>query len=335
MLGAVLEQVVCDLLVVGVIAANGVIVITTKRGHAGATLWNAYARAAQTSIPAPRYPEARGAVGLDVGARNRYSLLRGGDAPGRGLISIAGTFDDYNNGIVTDTRGRQVVTTGDLGVSASARRGRFTFRTSVGTQYVRSLTDVLVSEGSSLPPGGSSVGQAANKSSSQSYDETVTLGGYLEQRVGLNDRLFLTGALRIDGASTFGQNYTATAYPKAGVSWLASAEPFFPRVPGLDELRLRYAFGASGQQPLPQHARPAYGVTQGFVNDMPQDVVRLTALGNPDLRPERVREHEFGFDAAGLEGRARPAPASLTFEWSPDARSSSPAWPYTAGAEPR
>jgi len=34
-------------------------------------------------------------------------------------------------------------------------------------------------------------------------------------------------------------------------------------------------------------------------------VVGLTGLGNPDLRPERVREHEFGFDASGFAGRAQ------------------------------
>jgi len=241
----------------------------------------------------------RAAVGLDMGARNRGSLLRRGDAP---TLS----FRRYATGAVADERARQFTTTGDLGASATARRGRLSFRTSVGAQYVRSLTDLLGSGGSDLPPGGSSVQEAANKSVDQTYSETVTLGGYVEEMVALNDRLFLTGALRVDGASTFGGDYDAAMYPKAGLSWLASEEPFFPRIPGLDELRLRYAFGISGLQPKPEWARPTFAVSQsGWINDQPQTVLTLTALGNPDLRPERVREHEFGFDAAGLAGRAQ------------------------------
>ena len=56
----------------------------------------------------------------------------------------------------------------------------------------------------------------------------------------------MTGALRADGASTFGNDYKAAIYPKAGVSWVVSEEPMFPYLPWLDNLRLRYAFGAIG-----------------------------------------------------------------------------------------
>ncbi len=239
----------------------------------------------------------RATVGLDLANRNRGSLARRGDTP----RSPYG----YANGAVQEDRLRQVATTAELGATATAGAGRLSLRTSVGGQYVRNLSDGLSSFGSDLPPGGTSVGQATNVSTGQTYYETVTLGSYLEETLGLNERLFLTGAVRVDGASAFGRDYTATVYPKASISWLVSQEPFVPHVPGLDELRLRYAYGASGQQPQPDWARVGFSAVPAVVNGTATTTVRLDALGNQDIRPERVREHEFGLDASALGRRAQ------------------------------
>jgi TonB-linked SusC/RagA family outer membrane protein len=243
--------------------------------------------------PAP-WLLARATVGLDLTSRYRYSLARRGAVP-NDFFSV--------NGSVGDDRTRQLASSAELGLTATTQRGRLSFRTSLGGQYVRNLSDMLISHGSDLPPGGTSIGEAATIQTLQNYRETVTLGSYIEETVGLNDRLFLTGALRIDGASAFGRDYDATAYPKVGASWLVSQEPFFPDLPGLNELRLRYALGASGQQPLPEWSRPAYAAGQAARNGTVTTAVRLTALGNPDLRPERVREHEFGVDVAAVRNR--------------------------------
>ncbi len=73
-------------------------------------------------------------------------------------------------------------------------------------------------------------------------------GMFVEEEIGIKDRIFVTGALRFDDNSAFGQNFDATVYPKASVSWLLSEEPFF-NSGFLSTLRLRAAFGVSGQQP--------------------------------------------------------------------------------------
>lgn len=236
----------------------------------------------------------RATIGLDLTSRDRLSLARRGD--------LAGSFT-YRPGAVEDYRVKQLATTAELNATATGRAGRFSLRTSAGAQYVRNLSDGLWSFGLNLPPGGTTVGEAADVSTRQTYAETVTLGSYFEETIGLNDRLFLTGAIRVDGASAFGQDYDATVYPKASVSWLISEEPFLPRLAMLNELRLRYAFGASGQQPQPSWAQPGYGVNPDIQDGTQTTVIGLNALGNTDLRPERVREHEFGFDAVALQHR--------------------------------
>lgn len=234
----------------------------------------------------------RATAGVDLGTRYRAGLLPRDAAP-----SI------QFKGAVQDDRFRQLTTTGDLGATVTARPSRLSSRTSVGAQYVRTLTDGLVARGVDLPPGGSSIGEAAQSRTVQIYTETVTLGSYLEETLGLNDRLFLTGAFRVDGASAFGRNYDATVYPKLSASWLLSEEPFLPRLPGVDEVRLRYAYGASGQQPLPTWARPQFSPQVAVVDGAATTVLQPVSLGNPDIKPERVREHEGGVDVTALSQR--------------------------------
>jgi TonB-dependent SusC/RagA subfamily outer membrane receptor len=244
---------------------------------------------------------ARATLGQDLSGSNRYSIVRRGDAP----------HDFFGRlGAVSEERDRQVATTAEVGVTATLRRGPVSARTAVGAQYVRNVSDLLFVLGYDMPPGGTSVGEAVFQETRQRYAETVTFGGYVEETVGLNERLFLTGALRADGASTFGRGYDAALYPKVSVSWLTSEEAFLPRVPALNELRLRYAFGISGQQPTPTMALPGFSPARTVENGTPITIMATTGLGNPELRPERVQEHEFGFDATIADTRLQ-----LEFTW--------------------
>src|SRR5690606_34091501 len=190
-----------------------------------------------------------------------------------------------------------------FGATANFYFGDVSSRTSVGAQYYRSYGNRLVARGTNLRPGGTSVIDAASTTVSQSYLETVTLGSYFEQIFGYKDRIFLSGALRVDGASSFGHDFQSAVYPKAGVSWVLSEEPFMPRPDWLGNIRLRYAFGASGQQPLPEMQDFAFTSGQMLYGGTTTNRVAVTRLPAPDLRPERIREHEFGVDVSALDER--------------------------------
>jgi outer membrane receptor protein involved in Fe transport len=139
----------------------------------------------------------------------------------------------------------------------------------------------------------------------ESKDTTVesrSLGSFLEEEIALKERLFLTGALRFDDNSAFGANFDATIYPKASASWLISDEPFF----GMDffnTLRLRAAFGVSGQQPGTTDALQSYGPVAGKRGGVALPGIVFNNLGNSNLKPERSRELEVGFDASILNDR--------------------------------
>jgi TonB-linked SusC/RagA family outer membrane protein len=176
--------------------------------------------------------------------------------------------------------------------------------TSVGIQYYTKFFERSDVQGEGFPvPGVTTVEGAASKTfQTQTFSDNKTLGVYAQQQVGWRDRLFVTGAVRVDNNSAFGADVDFVTYPKASVSWVLNEEPFFQRVQPswVSAFRFRTAYGESGQQPEIFAAvrafapRPGPGGTSAVTPD---------AVGNPDLKPERGRELEIGFDAGFLNDR--------------------------------
>ena len=96
-------------------------------------------------------------------------------------------------------------------------------------------------------------------------------------------------------------------YPKVAASYVISDEPWF-RVGGVDNLRLRAAWGQAGNAPAPFSADRTYGgatlVEQSGTTLTTTPALHAAAFGNPDLRAETGSEVEAGFEASFLNGRA-------------------------------
>ena len=176
-------------------------------------------------------------------------------------------------------------------------------KTSIGGQFYRDKTTGNLAAGFILPGGSETISGAGRTEASDTTLESRSVGSYVEQEFALKERLFVTGALRFDDNSAFGQNFNATAYPKASVSWLMSDEPFFHKGSLLSTLRLRGAFGVSGQQPGTTDALRYYSPVAGKKNGVGLTGVSFGNLGNVDLKPERSREVELGLDASMLKER--------------------------------
>ncbi len=136
---------------------------------------------------------------------------------------------------------------------------------------------------------------ATNPIVAQIGTRQATMGGYGEEQLSFEDRLFLTGALRIDAGSGFGGAYSTAAYPKASVSWLALDK-------GPVTLRLRGAFGESGVQPDNGAALQLYSAV---ASPLPGggSAEQVNWIGNPNLRPESSTEFEGGADIGAWGNR--------------------------------
>ncbi len=190
-----------------------------------------------------------------------------------------------------------------LDYSATASYGlreNMSTSTSFGAQVYRRYTDIESASGTDFPVRGlRGINAAAVKSGGSNYLEDVTVGVYAQQQVGFNNRLFLTAGLRADDNSNFGESFDLVYYPKVSASWVVSDEPFF-RLPWVSALKLRAAYGETGQQPLFLTSIRTYTSVAG-----PADVGTVTpgAAGNPELGPERGKEVELGFDAGFMDER--------------------------------
>lgn len=124
-------------------------------------------------------------------------------------------------------------------------------------------------------------------------------GFFVQEMLGWQDKLFLTGGVRWDGFSTFGEGFGLAVYPKASASYLISEESFWPSEV-VETFKLRAAWGESGKAPGTFDADRIY---EGTVADEQEPAVVIENLGNPDLGPERSSELEWGVEASALGGR--------------------------------
>jgi TonB-linked SusC/RagA family outer membrane protein len=132
----------------------------------------------------------------------------------------------------------------------------------------------------------------------EEHRQRIRDGGFFgqEELLLLNERLSLTAGIRADRSTNNSDPAKLFFYPKGSVSY---------RMPNLtssiSELKLRLAVGVSGNQ-------PRYG--QKFTELTATNLSGLIPTGQiqgstaaPDLRPERQREIETGFDATLLHNR--------------------------------
>ncbi len=206
------------------------------------------------------------------------------------------------------TRRRQLgVTSFDYAATLKTTLFGLQSSSSFGAQYFRRGTYALSARGEGFPAGGLTlIDAAAVTFGGEDFFENSTLGFYGQEQVNLNDRMYLTAALRVDNNSAFGEDFSWTTYPKIAGTWVINEEPWFT-LGWINQLKLRAAFGETGQQPAVNSALRTYSATTGGDG---VSAVTPQALGNPELKPERAREIEVGFDGAFLNERVS---AELTF----------------------
>ena len=245
-----------------------------------------------------------GTAGIDLADNVYTSTCRFGECPNSGTQRLGYVENDQTN---FRNFSAKLVSN-----STWQARSDLIVTTTVGADYTNREQDAVNANGSNLPPGAQTVGAAAVLGASnmlQTVDKT--LGLYLQEQASFRDRLFVTVAARTDQNSSFGTNFSRIVYPKASVSWIISDESFFPKFGWLNQFRLRSAYGASGVSPGGTVALRTFRASTSNIGGTPSDVsgtdtpgLIASALGNPNLKPERSAELEAGFEANVIDNRA-------------------------------
>jgi len=176
------------------------------------------------------------------------------------------------------------------------------FGTSVGAQYYIDQRDAFSAHGTGFAsPLSTTVNQLAPAQTAVAYSfvENKSLGFYIQEEVRINDRIFLTGAMRFDDNSTFGVDAKAQKYPKVAGTWVVSEEGFWS-FDAISSLRLRGAWGKAGRQPGSTAGQNIYVAMPGPGGSA---ALRPSSPGNPAIQPEVSTELEVGFDVALLGDR--------------------------------
>lgn len=233
-------------------------------------------------------------LGMDAVERFEFENVSPGDVP------YSAT---YLEGYRTTGRSRGTAYTANVNGTANFGLGeRITGSTSAGVQYSEDVLRGISASGSVLLEGTSSLqGLATRFAIGETNFHVRTIGTYVQQQIGLNDRLFLTGSVRADRNSAFGSDYGWVAYPSISGSWVLRDEPFFPELDFLSTFRLRAAYGQSGLRPGTSDAFRFNNPVSSSVGGASVASFSLGGVGNTELKPERSTEVELGFDM-GLFG---------------------------------
>jgi TonB-linked SusC/RagA family outer membrane protein len=146
-------------------------------------------------------------------------------------------------------------------------------------------------------------GATARFAVSETNTDNKTASRLIREDLAFRDRVFLSGAIRNDKNSAFGQNFGSINYPSVTLSWVVNEESFFPKTNFFNSLRLRVANGRSGQKPNFRDAITFFNAQTVTVSGTDVAGIVVGGTGNPNLRPERSKETELGFDAGFLGER--------------------------------
>jgi TonB-linked SusC/RagA family outer membrane protein len=132
-------------------------------------------------------------------------------------------------------------------------------------------------------------------------------------------KYLLTLNFRADGSSLFGPDYSSPIpvtssnkkwgyFPSASAAWRFSQEKFMENVVFLNDGKVRFSYGTSGNNRL-----QAYGFTTGYLvpsnggyglsDVLNYTLVLPTRLGNPDITWESLTSKNLGFDLSFFKNR--------------------------------
>ena len=175
---------------------------------------------------------------------------------------------------------------------------QYTATTSAGLQYARRALDIDRVTSRNLVAGQSNIDAGTSIQVGENQSLIKNVGYYLQEEVlTLQERLLLTLGIRADQSSLNANPNRLFLYPKASASyrWLRG-------LAFADELKLRFAYGESGNEPLyGQRFTPLQATNN--IQGLPGLVIDGTTSAI-DLRPERQREYEGGVDATLFHSRA-------------------------------
>jgi TonB-linked SusC/RagA family outer membrane protein len=151
-----------------------------------------------------------------------------------------------------------------------------------------------------------------NFEKSQAYSSSTNqniVGTYASTTLGFKKYLYLNLAGRNDSFSSLFPKFRSLFYPSASLSFIPTDAFSYLKGSKVNFLKLRIGYGTSAGFPLPYQARLGLELNSNVFltnNGISLNTLSPTsrdALGNPVLRPELIKELEFGLEGKFFNNR--------------------------------
>ncbi len=125
---------------------------------------------------------------------------------------------------------------------------------------------------------------------------------------GYKGKYLLTGSIRRDGYSVFGENNRRANFLAGAFAWNVSEEAFLEDVEWLDYLKLRLSWGENGNRSIPLYSSLSLLNTVNYIysdngSNIPVTGLSKSRLGDPNLKWESTESLNIGTDFAVFNGR--------------------------------
>ncbi|MFT3935860.1 MAG: SusC/RagA family TonB-linked outer membrane protein [Chitinophagaceae bacterium] len=181
--------------------------------------------------------------------------------------------------------------------------------TQVGFSQQYEKNNYILSQGRGLAPFVQTVNGASTIiPGTDDRSELSVSGVFVQQNFKYRNQLFVTGAIRQDGSSVFGENQRNQVYTKASASYVLSGTDYWEKlgVAGWwDLFKLRVAYGQSGNLTgIGAYSRFNTYTSNSYIGRT--SLTSSSTLANENVKPERQEELEFGADSLFLQKSFRP-----------------------------
>jgi TonB-linked SusC/RagA family outer membrane protein len=146
--------------------------------------------------------------------------------------------------------------------------------------------------------------------------ETFKISQFGSVKYVFDERYIVSGTVRRDGSSRFGENNKYGIFPSASVAWNAKNEKFLTDNKYVSNLKLRASWGVNGNDQISDYSYLSSYVdnTVGNVVEFSDYNISGTGIGtasgvlqsrqaNPDLKWESTEQYNVGFDLGFLNER--------------------------------
>jgi len=224
-----------------------------------------------------------------------------------GFFGGGATLDPTRNGYASAANYNFFQINNELNGTYLAKIGKdLTSTTQLGysVQYEKSSYSLL--QGRGMAPFVQTVNGASTLLPGVDDRSEISVSGYyLQQNFNYKNLLYVTGAIRVDGSSVFGEDQRNQKYYKASGSYVISEHDFWKNS-GINSIinfaKLRVAYGESGNMTgIGAYSRFNAYSSNSFISRT--SLTSSSTLANTNVKPERQKELEFGIDLGFFNSR--------------------------------